>query len=172
MEENSRLRVALLFGGRSTEHEVSMTSAIGILKHIDKEKYDVLPIRISKEGQWIMLNDPLSLKTADDLEKRDGKMLVLGGPKIKGFFKMSAATGDDKGVGLERVPVDVVFPVLHGTFGEDGTVQGALVTADLPYVGGGVMAHQLPPPLHVHDTEHHVPHIWRRAIDVVEDRVA
>lgn len=140
MEENSKLRVALLFGGRSTEHEVSMTSAIGVLKHIDREKYDVIPIRISKEGQWIMLNDPLSLQTADDLETRDGKMLVLGGPKIKGFFKMSTTTGDEKGVGLERVPVDVVFPILHGTFGEDGTLQGALAIADLPCVGSGVMA--------------------------------
>jgi len=140
MEQSAKLRVAVLFGGRSTEHEVSMTSAIGVLKHINREKYDVLPVRISKEGRWIMLNDPQSLKTADDLETREGKMLVLGGPKIKGFFKMSTAAGDEKGVGLERVPVDVVFPILHGTFGEDGTLQGALAMADLPCVGGGVMA--------------------------------
>ena len=139
MQGNSRLRVALLYGGRSTEHDVSLASAISILKHINKEEYDIIPIRISTEGQWIMINDPGLIDTADDLEILDGKMVTVGGPKIQGFFRLGTGMGDKKAVGLERVPVDVVFPVLHGTFGEDGTVQGLLRMADLPFVGAGVM---------------------------------
>jgi D-alanine-D-alanine ligase len=130
-----RLRVAVVFGGRSAEHEVSLASAVGILNNLHREKYDILPIKISREGKWLLLAPEADLRSVEGLERADGPVLVAGDPTLGGFYRIGNNRGDS---GI--LSVDVVFPVLHGTFGEDGTVQGLLGLADLPCVGAGVAA--------------------------------
>ena len=133
-------RVALIFGGKSTEHEVSLTSALGILKHIDRAKYDVLLIKISRTGRWEYIGTDLgSLDTVDKLDGSTGPRVFAGDPEEKGFSRMEDASSTT----LIRESVDVVFPILHGTFGEDGTVQGTLSLAGLPFVGAGVLSSSL-----------------------------
>ncbi|GAB4535460.1 MAG: D-alanine--D-alanine ligase family protein [Anaerolineae bacterium] len=133
-----KIRVGILFGGRSGEHEVSLISAQGIIKAIDKEKYEVVPIGITKEGRWLVGGDPLrALRTAADLppllgdEGKETPQTVLV-PMEPGPNALTRA-----GAPLE---IDVIFPVLHGPYGEDGTVQGLLELTGLPYVGAGVAA--------------------------------
>ena len=138
MKNKQKLRVALLFGGRSTEHEVSLTSAVGILKAIDKNKYDILPIKISKDGQWLLLDELQSLESVERLKNGRGLPVIVGDPETKGFLKIEKKGAE--AFRLSHEPVDVVFPVLHGTFGEDGTVQGLLSLASIPFVGAGVLA--------------------------------
>jgi len=131
-----RIRVAVLFGGRSGEHEVSLASARSIMGALDPDKYEVLPVGISRSGRWLTEGDPMQLLTsgseppatapAGNLpESRNGLELVPGTP------------------GGRFPQVDVVFPVLHGPFGEDGTVQGLMELAGLPYVGSGVLGSAL-----------------------------
>src|SRR5579875_3772728 len=110
-----RMRVGVLFGGRSGEHEVSLRSAWQVIRALDPARYEVVPVAIGKDGRWRTGIDTLRL-----LEETRHALVPLGG---------GAA-----------VPLDVVFPVLHGTCGEDGTVQGLLELADIPYVGAGVLA--------------------------------
>lgn len=150
-----KLRVGVLFGGRSGEHEVSLLSAASILKAIDKEKYDVVPIGITKEGRWLtpahaelLLRGEQPLEThrhlrAGDPEATPGAAVLAKGegvivppvPQAHGLVPFESA-----GRAAEHsIAVDVIFPVLHGTFGEDGTIQGLLELADLPYVGAGVL---------------------------------
>ncbi|MBM6621168.1 D-alanine--D-alanine ligase [Micrococcaceae bacterium RIT802] len=136
----TKTRVALLFGGRSPEHAVSCVTAAGILRVLDPAKYDVVPIGITRQGQWtITQSDPeswsLSSGKSPEIEA-SGESLQLartdGGSELIGH----SASGAFRSLGS----VDVVFPVLHGSFGEDGTVQGLLELADIPYVGSGVAA--------------------------------
>ncbi len=122
-----KLRVGVLFGGRSGEHEVSLLSAASILKAIDRKKYDVLPIGITKQGHW--LSEPESQALLDGTHPA---MVQL-------HANSSAGPGlAEQSASLPR-SLDVIFPVLHGTFGEDGTIQGLLELADLAYVGSGVL---------------------------------
>jgi D-alanine-D-alanine ligase len=123
-EQQRKIRVALLFGGRSGEHAISAATAAGVMKAIDREKYDVLPVGITREGQWVLApGDP------DRFELTAGRL-----PEV------TTASGKEV-VGLSEVgEVDVVFPLLHGPFGEDGTIQGLLELADVRYVGCGVLA--------------------------------
>ena len=140
MGKKKKLRVALLFGGRSTEHEVSLTSAVGIMNNIDKSRYELIPVKISREGRWHLLADADSLDSVERLEKSVGSHVVIGDPEAKGLFILDD-TGKKSSSGHDNcVPVDVVFPILHGTFGEDGTLQGLVSMADLPCVGAGVLA--------------------------------
>jgi len=134
--EGRRIRVAVLFGGKSGEHEVSIASARSVMQAIDGAKYDVRPIGISKDGRWLAGGEALML-----LEGRD--LPALGA---------SSGDSDEAGGECALVPsqaakrlrdIDVVFPVLHGTYGEDGTVQGLLELAGLPYVGAGVLGSAL-----------------------------
>jgi len=131
-KQNMKKRLAILFGGRSTEHEVSLISAAGILENIHKDRYEILPIKITREGKWLLL------------DAKGG----AGGKRLEGDAGIPVLPGEP-GCGLIRldhlkaVPVDVVFPVLHGTFGEDGTLQGMLSMAGIPFVGGGVLASAL-----------------------------
>ena len=119
-----KLRIGILFGGRSGEHEVSLLSATSILTAIDRKKYDVVPIGISKSGQW------LDGERAQALLSGGTFAPALGSTSSTELIQQSSAlTGS----------LDVIFPVLHGTFGEDGTIQGLLELADLPYVGSGVL---------------------------------
>ncbi len=120
-----KLRVGVLFGGRSGEHEVSLLSAASILKAIDRKKYDVVPIGITKQGRWLGEADAQALLGGTHAES-----LALQANSGSALVEQSAS--------LPR-SLDVIFPVLHGTFGEDGTIQGLLELADLAYVGSGVL---------------------------------
>ncbi len=123
-----KLKVGVLFGGRSGEHEVSLLSAASILKAIDRKKYEVVPIGISKQGQWLGSERAQAL-LADASGTRPLQLMA------------DANTGADlvRDSGALTAALDVIFPVLHGTFGEDGTIQGLLELVDLPYVGSGVL---------------------------------
>jgi len=148
-----KLRVGILFGGRSGEHEVSLLSAASVLNAIDKEKYNVVPIGITKEGRWLtdshaeqLLRGEKTPEARRDLRDPDatpGAVVLAKGaavivppvPQAHGLVPFeSAAAAMQKGI-----DVDVIFPVLHGTFGEDGTIQGLFELADIPYVGAGVL---------------------------------
>jgi len=128
-------RVGILFGGRSGEHEVSLLSAASILKAIDRSRFDVVPIGISKTGRWLMGEDAQALLNGTRLPKAAGRKASVGSVALcPEPGRMSSV-----GVGLSANSVDILFPVLHGTFGEDGTIQGLFELADLPYVGSGVL---------------------------------
>ncbi|MGA2004180.1 MAG: D-alanine--D-alanine ligase family protein [Terriglobales bacterium] len=161
----AKLRVGILFGGRSGEHEVSLLSAASVLNAIDKTKYEVVPIGITKEGRWLTAEHAERLLkgesgTAQDKHLRAGdpgttpgaavlasgeSVVVLPEPVKRDAgltpFQTHASLPDAQ---LRRaadraINVDVIFPVLHGTFGEDGTIQGLLELADIAYVGAGVL---------------------------------
>lgn len=119
-----KIRVGVIFGGRSGEHEISLKSAESILKSMDRSKYEVVPIGITPEGHWLVSKEALALLPAKDAIQ---KTLTAGEP-----VTLPAEPVSD---GL----VDVVFPVLHGTYGEDGTIQGLLELANVPYIGAGVL---------------------------------
>lgn len=119
-----KVRVALVFGGRSGEHSISAATAAGVMKAIDRDRYDVLPVGISREGQWV-------------LPTGDASRWELGGPRLP---EVTPDSGTEIASLEEAGPVDVVFPLLHGPYGEDGTIQGLLELAGLPYVGAGVLA--------------------------------
>jgi D-alanine-D-alanine ligase len=129
-----RIRVGILFGGRSGEHDVSLNSAASILKALDPAKYEIVPIGITREGHWRVGSGAATL-LPEVLESGDPVTPSVdpAGPKLLPLAGSPPAT-------TSRPEVDVVFPVLHGTFGEDGTVQGLLELADIPYVGAGVLA--------------------------------
>jgi len=148
-----KLRVGVLFGGRSGEHEVSLLSAASILKAIDRSKFDVVPIGITKEGHWLAAGEATNLLEGDsssavarrlragDPEATPGaKLLHEGIPTLfapepaEGALVVSGKQGLDG-----QSSLDVVFPVLHGTFGEDGTIQGLFELAGIAYVGSGVL---------------------------------
>jgi D-alanine-D-alanine ligase len=136
-----KIRVALIFGGRSGEHEVSLVSARGIMAAIDKEKYEVVPIGITKGGRWIAGGDPLRALQSGLVEGESKPAALLGDPSQQGLLRLEQRERGLQAVRLSEV--DVVFPVLHGPYGEDGTVQGLLEMADLPYVGAGVLGSAL-----------------------------
>jgi len=127
-----KLRVGVLFGGRSGEHEVSLRSARSILKAIDRKKYEVVELGISPEGRWLQGGEAQALLGAGEAAGRGGELSLVSA--AAGLSIVGAAAQPGSGTGL-----DVVFPVLHGTFGEDGTVQGLLELADVAYVGSGVL---------------------------------
>lgn len=134
MIQTKRLRVAILFGGRSAEHEVSIASAASVIRALDPAKYIAVPIGIGKDGRWLA-GEGAQKMLADTI--RHGRHVFL--PPEPGASMLALdASGSDA-----SLSVDVVFPVLHGTYGEDGTVQGLLELANLPYVGCGVLASAL-----------------------------
>jgi len=129
---SKRLRVGVLFGGRSGEHEVSLASAASVIRALDPEKYEAVPIGISKEGRWLVGRGAQEL-LADVLKSGD-RVILPSDPTAAALVPLVPVAG------RPRITVDVIFPVLHGTFGEDGTVQGLMELAGLPYVGAGVLA--------------------------------
>jgi D-alanine-D-alanine ligase len=137
-----KLRVGVLFGGRSGEHEVSLLSAASILKAIDRKKFEVVPIGITKEGRWLAAGDARGLLEGDSAIAR---RLRAGDPEATPGAKllhegMPTLMAPEPGMqGPEGKAIDVVFPVLHGTFGEDGTIQGLFELAGIAYVGSGVL---------------------------------
>jgi D-alanine-D-alanine ligase len=132
-----RTRVAVVFGGRSTEHAISCVSAGSVLAALDRETYDVVAVGITPEGRWVLApDDPaqLAISGRELPAVKDGAAVALpGDPTAGGLIPLEA------GPALLGT-VDVVFPVLHGPYGEDGTIQGLLEMADVPYVGSGVLA--------------------------------
>ncbi len=140
-----KLRIGVLFGGRSGEHEVSLLSAASVLKAIDKKKYDVVPIGITKDGQWVMAADAERLLTGNANEQVLAEVIAQGEPLLlPPVPSTNLLPGEESGLGRHAqgagiTAVDAVFPVLHGTFGEDGTIQGLFELADIAYVGSGVL---------------------------------
>jgi len=138
----NRLRIGIVFGGRSGEHTVSLASAASVLSAIDRDRYEVVPMGIAKDGRWLVGGDPLRA-----LASAAGVKLArpAAGPptparrrgRRAGLARVETAGGLPAGVASR---LDVVFPVLHGPYGEDGTLQGLLELADVPYVGAGVLA--------------------------------
>ena len=137
-----KLRVGVIFGGRSGEHEVSVRSARAIIEAIDQKKFEVVPIAIGKDGKWLgpsqstqllptAVHQLLRSKPGDD----PGDVALLGDPSHKGLISLRPQASS-----AVAEKLDVVFPALHGPFGEDGTLQGLLEMADIPYVGCGVLA--------------------------------
>jgi len=131
MRNEKRIRVGILFGGRSGEHEVSLASAASVIRALDSEKYEAVPIGISKEGRWLV--ESSAQKMLPEVLKSGERVVLPPDPSAATLVPLNHAPGQT------NVAVDVVFPVLHGTFGEDGTVQGLLELAGLPYVGAGVL---------------------------------
>ena len=155
-----KVRVGILFGGRSGEHEVSLLSAASVLKAIDKDKYDVVPIGITKDGRWLtaeraenllsgkLVIEPRHLRAGDPETTPAAAVLAQGESVVvppepvhreRGLVPFQTDAGLMRRASDRAINVDVIFPVLHGTFGEDGTIQGLLELADLPYVGAGVL---------------------------------
>jgi D-alanine-D-alanine ligase len=136
--DKRRIRVGVVFGGRSGEHEVSLRSARSILDALDPERYEALPIGITKDGQWLASTDALAALTAG--ESAGQTRAVLPAPSEKGL--VTYRLGDQQLAEVGET-IDVVFPVLHGPYGEDGTIQGLLEMANVPYVGAGVLGSAL-----------------------------
>jgi D-alanine-D-alanine ligase len=139
-KKKKKIRVAVLFGGRSGEHEVSLVSAGSVISALDKSKYDIIAIGISKSGQWLVGEDSLRLLA----QGREKKLIPACMPADPGRRSLIALQPQKRLPNrLTGKAFDVVFPVLHGPCGEDGTIQGLLELADLPYVGAGVLGSAL-----------------------------
>ncbi len=134
-----KLRVGLIFGGRSGEHEVSLMSARGVMGAMDKDRYDVVPIGITKEGRWLASGDPLKALTSG-VTSESNHAILLAEPTQRGLMRLDQGEKEPALRAVQVSQLDVVFPILHGPFGEDGTVQGLLELAGIPYVGAGVTA--------------------------------
>jgi D-alanine-D-alanine ligase len=140
-----KIKVGILFGGKSAEHEVSLQSARNVYDAIDRDKYEPVLIGIDKSGRWLLSGDTRFLLDAEDPKRirLDGsREQVVLAPRSGGVLSLlgpSGSGGGREGVPAEMPKLDVVFPILHGPFGEDGTVQGLLKLADIPFVGSGVL---------------------------------
>jgi D-alanine-D-alanine ligase len=155
-----KIRVGILFGGRSGEHEVSLLSAASVLKAIDQEKYEVVPIGITKDGRWLtaqhaedlltgkLVLEPRHLRAGDPQTTPSAAVLTQGESVVvppepvrreSGLVPFQTDAALLRRASDRAINVDVIFPVLHGTFGEDGTIQGLLELADIAYVGAGVL---------------------------------
>ena len=132
--EKKRLRIGVLFGGRSGEHEVSLISAASVISALDPEKYEAVPIGIAKDGRWLAGTAAHKMlpPSLDEVLRTGEGVMLSADPGVAALVRTNNSQA-------EALRVDVVFPVLHGTFGEDGTVQGLLDLAGLPYVGSGVI---------------------------------
>ncbi|MCA1593719.1 MAG: D-alanine--D-alanine ligase [Acidobacteria bacterium] len=137
-----KINVGVIFGGRSGEHEVSVRSAQAVIETIDAERYAVIPLAITREGRWLspaessrLLPESARRLLGVDVSTSEEALSIIGDPSHSGLVALERA-----GDGASARRLDVVFPVLHGTYGEDGTIQGLLEMAGVPYVGCGVLA--------------------------------
>ncbi|MCU1382135.1 MAG: ddl 2 [Acidobacteria bacterium] len=138
-----KLRVGIIYGGRSGEHEVSLASAAAVFQHLDPDRYDAIAIRIEKDGRWALPSEPPKVMKAADVIKGtlgSGTTAPHADRAAREAHMIAHPGGDTLMTGGTGVKLDVVFPVLHGPYGEDGTVQGLLELANVPYVGAGVLA--------------------------------
>jgi D-alanine-D-alanine ligase len=131
-----RLRVGVIYGGRSGEHEISLRSALSVVQALDPGRYEIVPVAITKDGRWLTGPETLQhLERAqhhlDPVVEHGVEVTLPAAPGARGLIPLA---------GGPSIPLDVVFPVLHGTYGEDGTIQGLLDLAGMPYVGAGVLA--------------------------------
>lgn len=141
---SKKLRVGVIFGGRSGEHEISIRSACSVIEFLDKQKYEVIPIAITQKGKWLspsesvqLLSETVQKKISTAIkqsEKHD--VAIIGDPSKQGLIALKKSGGEKE----SPRGIDVLFPVLHGTYGEDGTIQGLFDMASVPYVGCGVLA--------------------------------
>src|SRR5271163_2776881 len=127
--DKKRLRIGVLFGGRSGEHEVSLASAASVIRGLDPDKYETVPIGITKEGHWLIGTS--AQKLLPEVLRTGQRVTMSADPTDAALVRLDGSGGGQR--------VDVVFPVMHGTFGEDGTIQGLLDLAGLPFVGAGVL---------------------------------
>ena len=146
-----KLRVGVIYGGRSSEHEVSIASAAAVFKHLDRKRYEPMAIRIEKDGRWTLADRPPTALAASEVidqarlssahQVRPGREAhLVSYPTEDTLLAIDRAAKGDEGARVTGLGLDVVFPVLHGPYGEDGTVQGLLELANVPYVGAGVLA--------------------------------
>jgi D-alanine-D-alanine ligase len=147
-----RLRIGVLYGGRSGEHEVSLASAAAVFANIDRSRYEPVPIRIDKEGRWALADRaPTALSAGEVIEQarlesarpvRSGREVhLVARPSEETILSIDRKSRSDEGQAVVTgLNLDVIFPVLHGPYGEDGTIQGLLELANVPYVGAGVLA--------------------------------
>lgn len=133
-----KLRVAVIFGGRSGEHEVSLVSAESVIKALDRKKYEVIPIGITKEGSWLTAGDPLKTLKIGRFKELKTDHLITPDATQKSLVKI--ATKNFTTQYLKPKKINLIIPMLHGSYGEDGTIQGLLELADIPYVGANVLA--------------------------------
>lgn len=129
-----KIRVGVIFGGRSVEHEVSLVSATSIMKALDPGRYEVVPIGITKEGRWLSSAETMHLLKSGGREDREPERILLPDPTKRALVEL-----DERSIDSGGKPLDVIFPVIHGTYGEDGTIQGLFELANIPYVGSGVL---------------------------------
>jgi D-alanine-D-alanine ligase len=140
MAEKRKIRVGLIFGGRSGEHEVSLASSQAVMANLDPEKYEIVPLGITKEGSWLLGMEPQQLIAAEReaaglmASETTTAVTLTGDPSVRRLIPVQegAALGN-------QGALDVIFPVMHGTYGEDGSLQGLLDMANIPYVGCGVL---------------------------------
>jgi len=130
----NKIKVGVVFGGRSAEHEVSLVSAASVINALDKERYEIVPIGISPEGRWLSSTEALQLLKDKAPVDQYPEHVLVPDPSKQGLVSLNPSL---LGAGIYKV--DVLFPVLHGTFGEDGTMQGLFELAAIPYVGSGVL---------------------------------
>jgi len=138
----NKIRIGVIFGGRSGEHEVSVRSARSVIEAVDVERYEVVPIAITKEGRWLspaasaaLLPEETRRRLSESVSDAGQALTIVGDPSRRDLLRLD---GDEESSKPQRL--DVVFPVMHGTYGEDGTIQGLLEMAGVPYVGCGVLA--------------------------------
>jgi D-alanine-D-alanine ligase len=126
------LRIGVIFGGRSGEHEVSLVSAASVIKAFDPARYEVVPVGVTREGRWYSAPDVLTQLREHGQPAADCECVLVPEPGRPGLLYLERG-------GARTAPLDVVFPLIHGTYGEDGTLQGLLELAEVPYVGAGVL---------------------------------
>ena len=129
----NKKNIVVIFGGQSPEHEVSLNSASMIISNMNEEKYYIIPIGITKEGQWLIYDGPVEHIKTGEWKKYGTPAIISPDATQKSILKI---IGDK----IKKIPVDVIFPVLHGKWGEDGTIQGLFEMAQIPYVGDGVLS--------------------------------
>jgi D-alanine-D-alanine ligase len=148
-----RLRIGVLYGGRSGEHEVSLASAAAVFANLDRDRYEPVAIRIERDGRWVLADRPPTATSAAEVieqaraegtRSRGGREVFLrprpGDATLLAIHPRGAAEAGGTPATVTELHLDVIFPVLHGPFGEDGTIQGLLELANVPYVGAGVLA--------------------------------
>ncbi len=157
MSQVRRLRIGIIYGGRSSEHAVSLASAAAIFANLDRERYEPVPIRIEQDGRWVLAERPPTLESAGDTIER-ARLESGRAARATRELHLVAHPGDETLLTVERgvdadsgsddaghaivtgLALDLIFPIVHGPYGEDGTLQGLLELADIPYVGAGVLA--------------------------------
>ncbi len=131
----NKLKIGILFGGRSGEHAISLFSAASVISAMDKSRYEIVPVGITEDGRWLAGGDPMKALQEKDIPGNCFFASLLTDPDAPGLILL-----DREGAKRGFLPLDAAFPVLHGTYGEDGTVQGLLELAGIPYVGAGVLS--------------------------------